>query len=531
MRYFFNINKTEISCWLWMYSSLCLCFLSLMFHFMWGNHDWLPLLVDSTLRSGLIEGRFSQYLLLNIFLSGKILPIFNILFGFLFYTLSLTLLCTRFFNFSPTTLLDKLFLITTATLPYIIEILYFHFITFSLLCWPLIITLSLIAAKKALEEHSIYNTFISSFLLFIALGGYPTASGMYATAACLYIIKELNPRQHIQKLIRQISPFATSLALAFLPLPFIYQWLKTHNLMIEIYNTQAESPLGLIQKIPHTLYLSIKSMLQPQPFFPLSFKLLIAALFFYLIYTIILRYYKQQNTSKGLLLTSSLLMATKLPSWLVKETSESYYAMHDPAAFMVRADFYVLPCLLLFCFFFLKTNAPHWRKNTLSSISLILLYMNMNANYNFVKTYQLGFTAENMLIERITERFQSHPDYKKDQIYHITQVGEFSARTRYHTPTEGERYGYYTYITPFTRYWQASEHFNFYSPTPFAANQIAISPQSITTEMTHFINDKNAVWPSEKALYLNQNLAIIALTSKGKSILAEQFNQSNGTKK
>lgn len=531
MPHFFNLSKTEISCWLWMFSALCLCFLSLMFHLMWGNHDWLPLLIDSKISSGLIEGRFSQYLLLNIFLSGKILPIFNILFGFILYTLSLTLLCTKFFKFTPDKPLDKLFLITVATLPYIIEILYFHFITFSLLSWPLIITLSLLSAQKAQKKHFVCNTLLSALLLFIALGGYPAASGMYATATCLYLIKELSPQQPLKKLIQHISPFAISFTLAFLPLPFIYHWLKQHNLMIEIYNTEPETLLGLIEKIPSVIYISIKSLLQPQPFFPLSFKLLSAALIFYLISTILLHCYKQKNFITGTLLTTALLIAMKLPAWLVKETAESYYASHDPAAFMVRTDFYVIPCIVLFSFFFLKTNAPRWKNNLLFSLSAILLFLNINANLAFVKTYQLGFTAENLLLERIIERFQSHQDYQKNKIYNITQLGEFSARAKYYHPAQIEKYGYYTLTVPFTRYWLANEHFNFYPATPFAADQIAMNPQYITPEMINFINDKNAVWPSEKALYIYENIGIIALTSKGKAPFTEQFNQFSGTLK
>lgn len=54
---------------------LCLCFSPLLVNFIWGNHDWLPLIHGNPLLSGLIEGRFSQYILLNLLLDGKILPV------------------------------------------------------------------------------------------------------------------------------------------------------------------------------------------------------------------------------------------------------------------------------------------------------------------------------------------------------------------------------------------------------------------------------------------------------------------------
>lgn len=529
MRHYFYLNKTEISCWLWMFSALSLCFISFMFQFIWGNHDWLPLLDDLKLTSGLIEGRFSQYLIINIFLSGKILPILNILLGFFFYTLSLTLLCSRFFNFTLTKPSDKLFLITIATLPYIIEILYFHFITLSLLCWPFIIVLSLIAAKHALTQHPYLNIALSSILLFIAIGGYPTTSGMYATIACLYIMQTLEQSPNFKTLFRQTIPFTLSFVLAFLPIPLIYHLLKQNNLMIELYNSRPETLIGLLQKLPSTLCLSIKSLFQPQPFFPLSFKIITTALIFYFLCTFFHQCHKKKKLFIGIILTLTLFITLKLPAWLIKETAESYFAAKDPAAFMVRSDFYTIPSLLLFCFFFLKKQPALWKRNLLFSLALSLLYININANYSFAKTQSLGFITETKLLERITARIQAHTDFQTNQIYHITQLGDYSSRTKYYPLTPLQKYGYYTLTTPYTRYWLATEHFNFYAPAPFAANQIGINKEATTPQLINLINDPTAIWPSEKAIYLNNEsqLAVISLTSKGKSVLTKQFNHIN----
>lgn len=90
---------------------LCLCFSPLLVNFIWGNHDWLPLIHGNPLLSGLIEGRFSQYILLNLLLDGKILPVLNILLGFIFYTAALFLLYRRFFAFSVRPAIAALFLV------------------------------------------------------------------------------------------------------------------------------------------------------------------------------------------------------------------------------------------------------------------------------------------------------------------------------------------------------------------------------------------------------------------------------------
>ncbi|MBO5441805.1 MAG: hypothetical protein J6A09_04500, partial [Alphaproteobacteria bacterium] len=92
------IKKNELSLWLTAFITLCLCFLPLLCGFVWGNHDWLPLKNGTNLTSGLIEGRFTQFILPFFLLSGQILPVFSQLLGFAFYAAALVLLLTRFFE-------------------------------------------------------------------------------------------------------------------------------------------------------------------------------------------------------------------------------------------------------------------------------------------------------------------------------------------------------------------------------------------------------------------------------------------------
>ena len=129
-----DINKIKTDNYLWIVPLIVLCisFSPLLFNFIWCNHDWLPLIQDNRLTSGLIEGRFSQYILLNLLLMGKILPILNIIIGFFFYSISLCYLGRYYFKFRPTKLATTLYISTAASLPYIIEILYFHFLCIDL---------------------------------------------------------------------------------------------------------------------------------------------------------------------------------------------------------------------------------------------------------------------------------------------------------------------------------------------------------------------------------------------------------------
>lgn len=516
MRHILTLEKNETSCWLWALGTLCLCFSPLMFQFIWGNHDWLPVLNDAGLSSGLVEGRFSQYLFLNIILAGKILPMLNIFLGSALYTLALVLLCTRFFDFSLQKKSHKFFLAVCASLPYINEIIYFHFITFSLLGWTFVIMLALIAAKQAAKKDCLSNTLLSAALLFLAAGGYPAAANMFAVAACLYAVRQPN--------IKKLFPFAASFILALSPLPFIYKWLKTHNLMIQLYNTETETLVNLIRKIPQTLSYAVQSLWQPQPFFPLGFKILVILIILLFCLCLNKEYLKKRQIYISLLFIPVLLLALKLPLWLSRQTDGNYYTEHDPISFMIRGDFFALPVLLVFSLLYLQKFCSLQFRNFLLVLSAILLWFNVNLNLSFCKTMLLGFEAENLLIQRITDRIQQHPDYNADTIYSIMQTGEIYFRPKYYVSSTNEKYGYYTLKTPFTRYWLGAEYYNFYAPRDFAANQTPIFPNDISPQMIDFVTSQTAVWPSPNAVYLDTKYCIIALTAEGKRPLTEQFN-------
>ncbi len=524
MRRFLHLSNTEISCWLEALTALSLCFSPLIFHFTWGNHDWLPLLVDSSLSAGLIEGRFSQYIFLNLFLSGKILPILNILCGFAIYTLSLIILCTRFFEFPITRPTEKLCLIAISTLPFVIEILYFHFITFSMLTWPFIIVLSLLSAKTANNQHLTRQIFLSTLLLFIAIGGYPASASMYAVGTLLYLIQKIPTATSLKKLITNLTPFAISFVLAFLPIPFIYKYLKQNNLMISLYNSETETISGILQKIPDTILLNLQSLIQPQPFFSLSFKLLTAFIFLLFIIKFFKTCHQQKRLSLGFTAFIVLNLSLKLPTLLSHETAQNYFSQFDPTVFMVRIDFYSIPTLLLFSLFY-TINQNHLKLNNLIFIlSTTLLFLNLNTGFSFAKTQILGFTAENLLLERLTSRIQSTPNYNQHQFYHLTQAGEISLRSKYYTKSPLEKYGYYTLQVPFTRYWLASEHYNFYAPQEFASNQTAIDLRSISPKASEFLSYKIESWPSKQSIHLDSDYGIIALTPEGTTMLKNMFN-------
>ena len=522
----FKSSQNAISTWIIAFFVLCLNFAPLIFEFIWGNHDWIPLIANNKITSGLIEGRFSQYLFLKILFDGNILPLLNIIFGFLIYSLSITLLATKVFKFNLKNLSSTLIVLSVITLPYIIEILYFQFICFSLLIWTLIITISVIYAKKALEEHKTTNTIISCALLLFAIGGYPASINMYVTTFCLLFIQQKNSTFAELKLnIIKFLPFIISIITSLALLKLSYTYLQNNNLMLKLYNNNTIKLQEIPYQIPQTIVTSIMSIIQPQPFFSLILKLitLITFTFFSIDYISKTKTYKAKAIH--FLIICTLLICIKFSAFLTKETTESYFAQFDPIGFMVRTDFYSIPTLILFALFYLNNKNKYIYKNIAYVISLAFLWINITSNYNFCKTSILGFKAENMLTDRVITRIQTHPNFTTIKPYSLLQIGEYSLRPKYYQPQPLEKYGYYTLKTPFTRFWIAKEYYNFYTPDTFVANSDNLSIHNIDHNFIDFITNKITTWPNKHSIYVSNDHILVILTEDAKQSFKQQFNR------
>ena len=454
---------------------------------------------------------------------GKILPLLNTVIGFGLYCLALVLLLTRFFEFP----LNKNFLlpfISVALLPYVIDIIYFQFIVLSQLSWTLVITLALITAKRASENHffSIY-TALSTLLLFLSVGGYPASINLYATATVLYLLKQYSNCSNITKLLKQSIPFAVSLIISLALLYITYKWLMAHKMMLHLYNNETAGIMDLFLKIFPTIKLSLISLYQPQPFFNLTYKIISSSI---ILYSFIILCIKSKPKERPLIFVFFLiiLLAVKFSAWLTNETPENYFSQYDPAAFMVRADFYAVPILILFALATLFTSKTI-HKNIAFLLSLLLVLSNINADLSFSKASVLGFKSEALLQERINNRLQSSPAYNRYKLYTIVQAGELPMRRHFYQPGIKEKYGYYTLDVPFTRHWIAFEYYNFFAPFTFVREGTAINPEDFSTQMTNFLSQEIQTWPSPYSTYVDDNYGIIALTPKGKSMLTEQFRQ------
>ena len=519
-------NKTELKLGLYAFIFLCLAFSPLLFNFIWGNHDWIPILQGNKLSAGIIEGRFSQFLLQKLLFSGNILPILSTLFGFILYATALTLLNARYFSF-PTQKYTYFAVFAAAILPYMCEILYFHFIIFSQLSWTLVITFSLLATKEAtISKHHIFYTFLSFILLFIAIGGYPACINLYVTAAALWLINQKD--LSFSRLIKLSLPYIISLLFAFFWLYFTLDWLKHHNYMVTMYNNTTGSALYYLQKIIPTIQMFVKSLIQPQPFLSISLKVTLATLI--LISLCYFIFIPQVATQKvlTLILIIILPLCIKFSAWMSSQAPTEYFSINDPAFFMVRTDFYSIPCLVLFCLNILFSHNKIYIKNIATAISMALIFISLKTDINYGKVNILGFHAEGLLQERVINRLEQSPNYHPKNYYKIVQAGEISLRPKYYQPSSLEKYGLYTLISPFSRHWLPNENYNFYAPQEFVLTGRSIT-DDITAQMLDYLINGIKAWPSPKATYVDDRYYIIPLTEDGKKMISDQFNQLRRT--
>ena len=517
------LTPIELKLWFTSFFVLLLGFLPLIFNFIWGNHDWNPILRDNSLQGGFIEGRITQYAFLQLFLEGKILPIINTTLGFLIYSLAIVILATRFFEFQTSNI--KLFIIITSitTLSYINEIIYFQFIVFSQLFWPLIVILSLICSKKATQSNFNKYTTCSTLLLYLSIAGYPASANLFTTGAVLYLLYQYDYNNSCKQILKKVIPFAISLCIAFVFLYFSYAYLRANNLMKDMYNNSTSSISEILFKIPTILSLSIQSLLQPQPFFSLTYKIIS----FFIILLCITIYITKSNIPTNffirLLFVIATFLAIKFSALLTQELETSYFPKRDPIAFMVRTDFYSIPCLLLFSLFFILKSTHKLPQNITIFASLILIIININQNLDYSKTQIFGFKAETNLLNRVTNRIEGFPAFKPHNYYTVVQTGDVPLRSRYYQSKSFEKYGYYNKDVALVRHWLPHEFYNFFSPTKFALSNSSIHPMDINPKMISFLSTKAETWPSPNSIYVNNKYAIVVISDEGRDMLKEQF--------
>ena len=155
-------------------------------HFLFGDHDWKYLKPGLSLGAGLFEGRFAQFLPINILSGGDILPIVNNILGFAGFSLGVALLA-RYWRLPRQKSAWLLFALFTAVTPYILSFMYFAFLIIPVLGWSAFVLGSLLISEKEMRFSPI-RSLSAIALATLALGGYPPVVNLMAVALAVRLL-------------------------------------------------------------------------------------------------------------------------------------------------------------------------------------------------------------------------------------------------------------------------------------------------------------------------------------------------------
>ena len=168
------------------FAALNLIFLFHGAHFLFGDHDWKYLKPGLSLDAGLFEGRFAQFLPINILSGGDILPIVNNILGFTGFSLGVALLA-RYWRLPRQKSAWLLFALFTAVTPYILSFMYFAFLIIPVLGWSAFVLSSLLISEKE-TRFSPIRSLSAIALATLALGGYPPVINLMAVALAVRLL-------------------------------------------------------------------------------------------------------------------------------------------------------------------------------------------------------------------------------------------------------------------------------------------------------------------------------------------------------
>ena len=266
-RWFVQLNRPFVAAFLTAFIALNLVFLYHGAHFLFGDHDWKYLKNGLTLSDGLFEGRFSQFILINLLTSGDILPLINNLIGFLGYSLGIALLA-RYWQLPSTKKAYVLFALFATITPYILSFMYFAFLIPAVLSWNAVVITALIISEKE-TRFSLSKTLLATLLLTLALGGYPPVINLIGTAfAARLLFASLSPSSssftpstsHCEpRDVRSTTPWLTSLKslLRRNPLRVIARRAVRHN-AVAIHNScEAHNASPSVSHTPSTSHCEV----------------------------------------------------------------------------------------------------------------------------------------------------------------------------------------------------------------------------------------------------------------------------------
>ena len=513
-----KLKKSDTLFWSTFFTSLIALSIIFIYHcsfFMFGDHDWQYLRHNISLNAGLFEGRFSQFIFINLLSFGKILPIINNLLGFTGFSLGIALLA-KYWDIPKSKTYYILFALFTTITPYILSFMYFSFIVIPCLSWNAVIILSLIISSNE-KTFSLKKTILSALLFTLALGGYPPVINLYATALCTKIFLNLlynNPS--LKNIIKdyRYSVINFLLGAILYKLALLY-FTHTGAINANYYNLQITPFNEWLDKFLLVSKDIFKQFIITLPFITAQYKTIMIIITLCAVYVLISKL--QNKTTPYKILSIILLIGifysaliTLFLSTSIKETE-----------FSPRIDFFGLLYVASAMLAIILKSSNKILKN-ISYICIILcLIFNTNALLDAQKTWNLGFNAELSLYKRIQNRFKSSDRFNPQRKYIVIQGASPSLRNRfYHTPYthQSDDLLSISYIPGMN----SGVMFNYYTYPEFADKRSFVYTFSPDQEAKEFLQQATP-WPSLNSIKVGNYWIMIILDKSSLNYLRHNY--------
>ena len=482
-------SKNNVKLWLSLFAIINIIFSFYQVHFFWGNHDWDWVKGTTqvlSLNTGMFEARFAKFILNVVLFGGQILPILNNTVAFSLLALGCVLL-VKYWQIKDTK--NKIFVALLPMIsPFVLGWMYFPINILGNFA-----AVALVTGGLCLAEKKIIYKITAIVCWILALGVYPSVMEMIIICFCFRYI--LNPIK-VSEIIKKAMLILVTLVL-FKFLLWSLDQLKWIN--ADYYNLRTATFAELIRRTPLMIKLAFSQLVTTLPFIELKFKVLGTM-------TGILAFIISVRNFKTVVLWVGAFLTTVLSTWLTGSPEET--------AYMPRINFYGLN------FFYTGAMAvllqrKGWVRNSGYLVAIMLIYQSIIADINAQKVWLFGKKAEENLIERISSRITYQTSQQKTAVV----AGEISLRPRYYF-AKYQQQSPYILNAPFMVRHIPSGIFNFYATKPLFYGISQIS--SIDTELSSFLQSAYQPWPAEEAIYIDENYAIILLTTRGiKAIQAQ----------
>jgi len=411
-----------------LFFALNLIFLYHGAHFMFGDHDWRYLKNGINLGAGLFEGRFAQFIAINLLSQGEILPIINNVLGFAGFSLGIALLA-KYWQLPHNKLSYTLFALFAGITPYILSFMYFAFLIIPVLSWNMFIIGAMIISEKE-QNFSLKRSLVAIILISLALGGYPPVINLIGVALCTkFLIETTVKKQTLTNLIKKYRWSILNIIISLIIYKLCLIVLtKTGAINSNYYNLQTTP----ISEWGNKALLVLKDIIMQfgitLPFINSGYKIIIAILCLLAIYAIIRRSFNKGLSLMFLAAVYLSAMVTLFLSTSLRETE-----------FSPRIDFFGFMYVVSAMYAILASEKKLWLKNLGFILAIMSITAGSIALFEAEKVWHLGFISEMNLYKRVEKRFSQDEKFSPNNHYIIVQGGSPEFRSKfYHTPYNHE---------------------------------------------------------------------------------------------